>query len=270
MWNLLENRLADHQKCDNLPTIQIQLFTKYTLSQYYKKVKPKSEKGENILDILDFSYNFSDLCPLCGEADCAQFIGYYHRPAIDEKGRFYKDFPVARFLCHGKGAVSIVNHRTFSLLHYHLIPYYKYSIPFLIKVMESRHIDQMTLQVLSDYIMEFTATGPVGTDYEYIELSPSSILSLEPLIEEAINKIIMSQYYQKVRQQWMWQKTFDSDSEPIGIKGFLEFCREFECRKTHPPIRGPTALSYDFYITGGAYKRNSYFLFGTPSQFRSI
>jgi hypothetical protein len=136
--------------------------------------------------------------------------------------------------------------------------------------MESRHIDQMTLQVLRDYIIEFTATGPVGTDYEYIELSPSSILSLEPLIEKAINKIMMSQYYQKVRQQW--QKTFDSDSEreTICIKGFLEFCSEFECLKTLPTIRGPTALSYDFYITCGAYARNSYFLFGTPSQFRSI
>jgi hypothetical protein len=140
--------------------------------------------------------------------------------------------------------------------------------------MESKHIDQMTLQVLRDYIIEFTATGPVGTDYECIEISPSSILALEPLIEEAINKIMMSQYYQKVRQQW--QKTFDSDNEreherereAIGIKGFLEFCREFECLKTLPSIRGPTALSYDFYITCGAYARNSYFLFGTPSQFR--
>lgn len=258
--------MADHQKYDNLPTIQIQIFTKYTLSQYYKKVKPKSEKGENILDILEPGCNFSHSCPLCGQPDCAQFIGYYYRPAVDEKGRFYKDFPVARFLLHCNDDALIGKHKTFSLLHYHLIPYIRYSIPFLIKVMESRHIDKKPLQALCDYIIEFTATGPVGTDYECIEISPSGILSLEPLIEEAIDKIITSQYYQTVRQQW--QKSFDSNSETIGIKSFLEFCSQFECFKTHPPIRGPTALSYDFYITAGAYKRNSYFLFGTPSQFR--
>jgi hypothetical protein len=30
--------------------------------------------------------------------------------------------------------------------------------------MESRYIDQKTLQVISDYIIKFTATGPVGED----------------------------------------------------------------------------------------------------------
>ncbi len=260
--------MADHQKCDNLPTIQILIFTIYTLSQYYKKVKPKSEKGLNIFDILDLGFNFRDRCPICGAADCAQFIGYYLRPVIDEEGRFIKDFPVARFLCNGKGAVPIVNHKTFSLLHYHLIPYRRYSIPFLIKVMESRYIDQKTLQVISDYIIKFTATGPVGTDYECIEISPGNILAFEPLFEEAINKIMTCQYYQTVKQQW--QKIFDRDRQPIGIKGFLEFCSQFECLKIQPSIRGPTALSYDFYITGGAYKRNNHFLFGTPSQFRGI
>jgi hypothetical protein len=132
--------------------------------------------------------------------------------------------------------------------------------------MESRHIDKKSLQALCDSIIEFTATGPVGTDYECIEISPSGILALEPLIEEAINKIMMSQYHQQVSQQW--QKTFASGNKFIAIKGFLEFCSQFECLKTHPPIRGPTALSYDFYVTNGAYARNSYFLFGTPSQFR--
>jgi hypothetical protein len=262
--------LADHQKCDNLPTIQILIFTIYTLRQYYKKVKPKSEIGINIFDILELGFNFRHRCPLCGAADCAQFIGYYFRPIIDEKGRFYKDFPVPRFLCRGKGEAKMVNHRTFSLLHYHLIPYYKCSIPFLIKIMKSRHIDQMTLQVLRDYIIEFTATGPVGTDYECIEISPSSILALEPLIEEAINKIMMSQYYQQVSQQWQKTFAFTCGNKSIAIKGFLEFCSQFECFKTHPPIRGSTALSYDFYVTNGAYARNSYFLFGTPSQFRGI
>jgi len=35
-------------------------------------------------------------------------------------------------------------------------------------------------------------------------------------------------------------------------------------------IRGPCALSYDFYLKGGGWLQNSHFLFGTPSQFKIV
>jgi hypothetical protein len=203
---------------------------------------------------------------LCGAPDCARFIGFYYRGVVDEKGRYYKDFPVPRFLCHRKGGIPVVGHRTFSLLHYQLIPYHKYSIPFVIKVLKSRHIERMTLEVLQKYISDFTATGPPGTDYDYIELTFSRIFVFQSLIKGAINKILVNQYYKKVTGHWQTQEVVDNDNQLI--KAFLQFCLEFECHKTNPPIRGPCALSYDFYLKGGAHVRNSHFLFGTPSQFR--
>jgi hypothetical protein len=136
----------------------------------------------------------------------------------------------------------------------------------VIKVLKSRHIERMTLEVLQKYISDFTATGPVGTDYDNIELTFSRIFVFQSLIKGAISKILVNQYYKKVIGHWQRQKVVDNNNELI--KAFLEFCTEFECHITNPPIRGPCALSYDFYLKGGAYVRNSRFLFGTPSQFR--
>lgn len=122
----------------------------------------------------------------------------------------------------------------------------------------------MTLNKLIEYIADFTAAGTVGSNYDYIELSLSRVFAFRCLIEEAIDKIFIHRYYQEFIQQVIKIPQIEK------IKAFLEFCRSFQCHKTHPhpPIRGPCALSYDFYLKGGAYLRNSYFLFGTPSQFR--
>jgi hypothetical protein len=203
---------------------------------------------------------------LCGAPDCARFIGLYYRGVVDEKGRYFKYFPVPRFLCQRKG-VPVVDHKTFSLLHYHLLPYHKYSIPFVIKVLKSRHIERMTLETLIKYIADFTATGPVGTDYEYVELTFSRIFAFQYLIKGSINKILVNQYYKEVTGRWQRQKVSDNNEYEL-IKAFLQFCTDFECHITNPPIRGPCALSYDFYLKGGAHVFNSRFLFGTPSQFR--
>ena len=161
----------------------------------------------------------------------------------------------------------MVDHKTFSLLHYHLLPYHKYSIPFVIKVLKARHIERKALDILIKYIADFTATGPVGTDYDYIELTHTRIFIFQSLIKKAINKILMSQHYKEISDRWQRQQLFDNNEHEL-IKAFLEFCLEFECHKTNPPIRGPCALAYDFYLNGGAHVHNSHFLFGTPSQHR--
>jgi len=193
---------------------------------------------------------------------------------VDKNGRYYPDFPVPRFKCHEKGGHRIIPHKTFSLLHYHLVPYWKYSIPFIIKVLKAKHIKGLSLKLLQDYIADFSdigigGTGGTGTEKAdgdgYIELSTSRFYSFHSLIRGTVTKLLISKYYQELAIRM--QKCRGSES--ATIKAFLEFSKEFECCKVSVPIRGPCALSYDFYLEGGSYLRNSYFLFGTPSQFRN-
>jgi hypothetical protein len=233
----------------------IQVITKFnfTLAQYYSLVKPRSINNENFLDIHSLSYHFSDSF---SRGD-AQFIGYYYREVIDENGRYYKDFPIPRFLIKNPNIFPFVKHKTFSLLPYQLIPYRKYSIFFLITVMKHRCIDLMTLHKLQEYIFDFSSrTGG------YIELSISRIYSLKRLIDEAITKLLASGYYSD------FERIFQSESKMDRIRAFINISLDFFCYKVLPPIRGPCALSYDYYLQGGGYLRNHYFLFGTPSQFR--
>lgn len=202
--------------------------------------------------------SFRTCCPLCHAPDCARFLGYYYRQVIDEDGRYYPDFPVPRFSCRGKGEHTNVNHKTFSLLHYHLIPYSKYSLPFVVKVLKLRHIDRMTVESLQAYLGDISSTRD-----GYKELSASGIFSFKQLLLTAINKILISDCYPQLPR-----KLGVSGDETVVIKIFLEFCLQFVSRKHSYPIRGPCVLSYDFYINGGFYLKNAYFLFGTPSQFR--
>jgi hypothetical protein len=190
---------------------------------------------------------------------------------VDEDGRYYPDFPVPRFLCHRKGTAPVVDHSTFSLLHYHLVPYEKYSIPFIIKVLKAKHIKGLTLKLLQDYIADFSDTGTEDEDENengcdgYIELSTSRIYSFQGLIQETITKLLISQYYHELTIRL---HKCSGSGEKGSINVFLEFSTAFECQKVSIPIRGPCALSYDFYLEGGSHFRNSHFLFGTPSQFR--
>jgi hypothetical protein len=212
---------------------------------------------------MDDSYPLRDSCPLCGAPNCARFIGCYEREVVDEKGYYYKDFPVPWFLCQEKGTTRTVKHKTFSLLHYHLVPYWKYSIPFIINVLKAKHIEGMSQKMLLDYMADFT-TKDQHYEYDYMELSLSRIFSFHQLIKETIGKIMISVYYPEIIEQ------FQTSSQNQQIKAFLTFSLHFSSYKlSHShPIRGPTALSIDFYLTSGSYFQNSCFLFGTPSQFR--
>jgi len=249
-------KLADKPKYDNLSTIQVLIAIRYTLSQYYQKVK---RRGEEILDVIDFSaFPFGQTCPICHAPSCARFIGSYERQVIDEKGRYFQDFPVPRFLCKGKGTFkSPHQHKTFSLLHYHIVPYWKYSIPFIIKVLNARYVEKMSLEALLDHISDFTSRGSY-----YVELPHCRIASFIQLIKTAIVKICANAYYPKLIEK------FYTDSLGKQIKEFLLFSLDFQCDKFHYPIRGPCAVAVDYYLKGGSYFLNSDFLFGKPSQFR--
>jgi len=256
--------LAGYQTCGNLPTIQILIIVKYTLRQFYQKVKREYAEDAEISEIIDVVESFRYRCPLCGGFDCTRFLGYYYRQVIDEKGKYYHDFPVPRFVCRRKGKhakINHVTHKTFSLLHYHLIPYSIYSLPFVVKVLQSRYIDGMTvenIQSIHGYLGNITSS-----EDNYKEVSASGIFAFKNLFVKAITKILVNGYYPRLSDELA-----GTSQETVRIKVFLAFCLDFICQKYIPPIRGPCALSYDFYITGGSYLRNAFFLFGTPSQFR--
>ena len=240
-------------KNSNLPTIQVLLTIKYTLAQYYRRVKGKKE---DIFELLDLPSDITHRCPLCAGSHCAKFIGYYKRPVIDENGTYYKAFPIARFLCRRKGNTPIVNHRTFSLLPYQLVPYSKYSILFIFKVLKSIYVEDKSIMEVQTYLSNFEKTGI------YVDLSASSIYGFKKLVVEAINKLLSSTYYPDA------EKLLQQPSDKNRIKALIRFAQAFRCYKISPCIRGPCALSYDFYMQAGGWLRNSYFLFGTPSQFK--
>jgi len=117
----------------------------------------------------------------------------------------------------------------------------------------------LSLTRLLDYIADFSETAT-----SYIELSINRFYSFRDLLDRAIQKLLMARNYREFLCLTQKCKEWESES----IKAFLEFSEQFECCKVSPSIRGPCGLSYDFYLDGGSFRRNSFFLFGTPSQFR--
>ena len=240
------------ERDDNLPTIQLLVNIGYTLKGYYEKIKGKKD---NILEILDVSFDFSVCCPLCGGIECAQFMGYYYRGVVDEKGTFYKAFPIGRFLCKGKGSDFKVKHRTFSLLPYQLVPYSKYSLPFILKILKERYVQAHSIKAIQDYL----AGSQEGI---YMDLSTSGIHAFKDFILKSINKLLSSGYYPAA------EEVLQVFSDAKRIRRFIGFAEVFCCHKTEPSVRGPCALAYDFYVQSGGPFGNGYFLFGSPSQFR--
>jgi hypothetical protein len=192
---------------------------------------------------------------LCGASDCAQFIGYYFRGVIDEKGTYYKAFPIARYLCNRKGKAMNIKHRTFSLLPYQLVPYTKYSLPFILNSLRKVYGEDISVKGLLDYLAGF------GLD-EYIELSVGTFYAFRAFILTAIDKMMAMGFHKEIVAQ------LQTPSERQRIRIFLFFAEDFSCCKTGSEIRGPCALGYDYYIQDGGYMRNAHFLFGTPAQFR--
>jgi hypothetical protein len=193
---------------------------------------------------------------LCaGGRDCARFIGYCFRGVIDEKGTDYKAFPIARYRCNRKGTALTAKHRTFSLLPHQLVPYTKYSIPFIIDALRRVYGEDGSVKGLLDYL--------AGCERgEYIELSASAFYAFRAFLLTCIDKLVAAGFYREVKT------ALQSPSGAQRIKVFLAFAEDFTCGKTDLVIRGPCAPGYDYYEEDGGYRSNGHFLFGTPSQFR--
>lgn len=153
----------------------------------------------------------------------------------------------------GKGWTKGSKGKTFSLLPYQLVPYIKYSIPFILKVLKARHIKGLSIYKIQEYIDSF------GGD-EYLTIDADQLLRFKQLLMEATNKILATGFYTEAK------KLFESTG-PELLEKFIEFAKNFICSKIDPCIRGPCSLSLDFYLNGGGYINNAYFLFGTPYQF---
>lgn len=237
-----------------MPTnvIQLPVIIGYTLREYYSQVSGRDgDSGE----ILVLPNDFTHRCPLCGGKDCAQFIGYYYRGVIDEKGTYYKGFPIARYLCNRKGTALSIKHRTFSLLPNQLVPYSKYSLPFIVNALRKVYGEDSSVKGLLDYLAG-------GKAQEYIDLSASAFYAFRAFILTAIDKMLAMGFYAEITAP------LQTPSEGQRIRVFLLFAEDFSYGKSDPEIRGPCALGYDYYMQGGGYMRNAHFLFGTPSQFR--
>ena len=235
--------------------IQIVTYTRYTLRQYCQKVK---HREADFLEELEISFHFKERCPLCGGKDCAEFLGYYSREVIDERGTYYKAFPIFRFECKRKGGTPTVDHRTFSLFPYQLVPYTKYSIPFIIHTLNKMNREGKSIKEILNY---WAGSNEYGA---YLDMNQMTIKGFKRLLLQTIDKILISGYYEEVTY------TFQGSSDHERIKRFIEFSEGFCCYKIAPCIRGPCGLNYDYYLRGNGYIGNSHFLFGTPSQFRRL
>jgi len=139
------------------------------LAQYYHGVKNDGIKFIRRL------FN-SPVCPICGAYNCYIFLQFYPRPVFDEHGTFFKDFLIARFKCLRKGSDLIVQDKTFSLLPYHLIPYCKYSIPFIFKVMEMNYTDDHSIMEIQEVLSQLENSN------DYIDLAQSTIYKFKNFI----------------------------------------------------------------------------------------
>lgn len=222
-----------------MPNIQIAFNFSCSLSEYYEKIKWQE------LDEFDFS-QFQDCCPICGGKDCPNVLGSYHRQVVDENGTYYKEFPIIRFKCNRKG-LKTTRHRTFSLLPSPLVPYSKYSLPFVFKAMKEWKLHGKSAKEVLDELTLMEETGVIC-------VNPSTLYQFEKLLITATEKILTTGFLQEIHS------SLNNPDEETRIRTFLGFFDE--------RIRAPSSIAYQFYLHGGGYRKNAAFLFGTPSQFR--
>ncbi|MEQ8187643.1 MAG: hypothetical protein ABRQ39_06685 [Candidatus Eremiobacterota bacterium] len=194
---------------------------------------------------------FKSYCPVCGGEDCPTYLGFYCRQVVDEKGTYYESYRILRFKCNRKGKKK-PRHRTFSLLPFGLIPYSKYSTGFIMKILRLWLLQSKSIKEVIDYISELDKSGVLCT-------GPVSLYSFLAYILNGIEKLFVCGHYRRLCS------LLNSYDRKTMIKNF--FC--YLEGKFDGKARDPCVFGYNFYRRCGGYRKNSHFLFGTPSQFRS-
>jgi hypothetical protein len=80
------------------------------------------------------------------------------------------------------------------------------------------------------------------------------------LILESIEKLFIYRKDKNLLQ------VINVEDKKIRVKNFLNYLEG----KIDGKARTPCEYGYEFYESNGGYRKNSPFLFGTPSQFRPI
>lgn len=221
-----------------MPIIQISYQFPMRLTKYYVKVN----RGE--YDLPDFS----DYCPICSRENCARFLGYYYRPVVTKEGIYYEAFPIIRYKCRNKGNKKIKD-VTFSLLPHELIPYVKYSIEFIFRILYDIHVNNMSEKEALDIITQFCSE-------EILCISPVSVYNFKCCILKGIERLCISKLYDEIKG------IINTPDRFYRLRLFVLYLHSIN------HIRVPCDYSYDFYVNNGGYKTNSQFLWGTPYQFR--
>lgn len=176
------------------------------------------------------------------------FFTYYHRQVVEENGKVFNDFPVARFLCKK-------TKKTFSLLHYQLIPYHKYSIKFIFLALAIKYIEEQSNVEAINRLSNLS-------EIDFLNINVGQIGDFRKLSEESISKLLSTNYYPE------FKNIVSEGDARKRLVNFIKFAEDFESSKAEIQIRGHCALHFDFYLAGGGYLQDAQFLFGTPSQFR--
>ncbi len=79
------------------------------------------------LGLYELLPDYRDRCPLCRGSECAVRHGLYFRCLVDEEGRTYQRFPVARFRCRRRGPDQ-PRDVTFSVLPAQVVPRRRFSL----------------------------------------------------------------------------------------------------------------------------------------------
>lgn len=221
-----------------MPIIQISYNFSISLTKYYVKVN----RGE-----YEFP-DFSDYCPICSRENCARFLGLYYRPVVSKEGIYYKDFPISRYKCKKKGNKKIKD-ITFSLLPHELIPYVKYSICFIFRILNDIYVNNMSEKVALDITSRFC-------DEEVLCISPATVYNFKCCILKGIDRLGISKLYDEIKD------IINTPDRFYRLRLFILYLFGIK------HIRSPCEYSYEFYVKHGGYKTNSPFLWGTPYQFR--
>jgi len=202
--------------------------------------------------VLNGTYQFPDYsycCPICHGKECCIRHGYYFRQVIDEHGTFFKYFPIARYICQRKGKAKLSD-RTFSLLPWQLIPYRKWTIELMFSI-AAYHSEHSIKETLDKFEIETTPTYLSSSIKKVILSSADQLSDIQEIILSGLDKLKICRMI-----------SFDT-----SYREFIIYCQSYVSASEQRRIRGPTALSWDYYKKNSEYYENSHFLFGCAAQF---